>query len=158
MDESSLARYLDKDRIQLLDTISSKKMVFELLAEVLSDDLDNVQANSVYTELIARERLGSTGLGEGVAIPHCRIDAIEEIRCAVLKLNEAVEFEAPDGQAVSIIFALLVPTEANDEHLQTLASLAEFLSKPKNREALRACETSEEILEIFSTSSDKDAA
>lgn len=158
MENISLARYLHKDRVLLLDSISSKKMVFELLGDMLAADLDKIQASNVNTELIARERLGSTGLGEGVAIPHCRMDDIEEIRCAIVKLNQAVDFEAPDGQAVSLIFALLVPTEANDEHLQTLSSLAEFLSQPKNREDLRACETAEDILEIFASSSDKHAA
>ena len=158
MEEISLANYLDKNRILLLNDISSKKRVFELLGELLSNNLEDVLDSQVSEGLLARERLGTTALGEGVAIPHCRMDHISEIRCAVIKLDHAVEFDAPDGEKVSLICALLVPSEATEEHLQTLGSLAEFLSKPKNREDLRNCETAQELLDIFANTSDKHAA
>ena len=158
MENFSLSKYLDKDRVLLLSEISSKKRVFELLGETLSADLELVQESQIYEGLIARERLGSTALGEGVAIPHCRLDDIEQIRCAIIKLDHPVDFEAPDGEDVSIIFALVVPTEATEEHLQMLADLAEYLSKPVNRENLRLCESAEELLELLSKSSDKHAA
>ena len=158
MENFSLGRYLDKQRILLLKEISSKKRVFELLGETLAADLEDVQAAQIVDGLIARERLGSTALGEGVAIPHCRVDNIDHIRCAIIKLDHPVEFDAPDGGDVSIICALVVPTEATEEHLQTLASLAEFLAKPSNRESLRNCENEQELLEIFTNSSDKHAA
>ena len=97
MEDFSLSNYLHIDRILLLDEVSSKKMMFELLADTLVKNLDSVQAAHVCTEMLARERLGSTGLGEGTAIPHCRMSDIEEIRCAIIKLNQAVDFDAPDG-------------------------------------------------------------
>ena len=158
METFSLSRYLDKSRVLLLREISSKKRVFEILGETLAADLESVQAAQIYEGLMARERLGTTALGEGVAIPHCRLDNIEHIRCAIIKLDHPVEFDAPDGGNVSIICALVVPTEATEEHLQMLAQLAEFLSNPDNRENLRNCETEQELLEIFTDSSDKHAA
>ena len=158
MENFSLSHYLAKHRVLLLREISSKKRVFELLGETLAADLEAVQAAQIYEGLIARERLGSTALGEGVAIPHCRLDDIEHILCAIIKVDHPVEFDAPDGAAVSIICALVVPTEATEEHLQMLAQLAEFLSKPANRENLRNCETEQELLDIFTDSSDKHAA
>lgn len=158
MEDFSLANYLHTDRILLLDEVSSKKMLFELVADTLAKNLTSVQSAHVCTEMLARERLGSTGLGDGTAIPHCRMNDIEEIRCAIIKLNHAVDFDAPDGLPVSIVCGLLVPTEATDEHLQALAALAEFLSKPTNREALRASSSPQEILDIFVQNSDKHAA
>lgn len=158
MENLSLAHYLDASRILLLQEVSSKKRVFELLGELLTDKLDGVQATQVSASLLARERLGTTALGEGVAIPHCRMEHISQIRCAVIKLDHAVNFDAPDGEDVSLIYALLVPTDATGEHLHALGSLAEFLSKPKNREQLRCCETAKELLEIFAETPDKHAA
>ncbi|MDW3096215.1 MAG: PTS sugar transporter subunit IIA [Gammaproteobacteria bacterium] len=158
MENASLARYLDASRILLLKDVSSKKRVFELLGELLAEGLDEVQATQVSTGLQARERLGTTALGEGVAIPHCRIDNIEEIRSAVIKFEDPVDFDAPDEQKVSLFYALLVPDEATDEHLKTLASLAEFLSEQKNRNQLRNCTSAKELLDIFAKTSDKHAA
>jgi PTS system nitrogen regulatory IIA component len=158
MENLSLARYLDASRILLLQDISSKKRVFELLGELLAEDLEGVQVTHVSAGLQARERLGSTALGEGVAIPHCRISNIKEIRSAVIKLEQPVDFDAPDEQKVTLFYALLVPEEATDEHLKTLASLAEFLSEQKNRNQLRSCTSAEELLDIFAKTSDKHAA
>jgi PTS system nitrogen regulatory IIA component len=158
MENVSLARYLDASRILLLQNISSKKRVFELLGELLSEGLDEVQATQVSTGLQARERLGTTALGEGVAIPHCRISNIDEIRSAVIKLEQPVDFDAPDEQEVSLFYALLVPDEATDEHLKTLAALAEFLSEQNNRSQLRNSTSSKQLLDIFAKTSDKHAA
>jgi nitrogen PTS system EIIA component len=158
MENVSLARYLDASRILLLQDASSKKRVFELLGELLAEGLDGVQATQVSAGLQARERLGTTALGEGVAIPHCRIDNISEIRSAVIKLEQAVDFDAPDEQKVSLFYALLVPNEATDEHLKTLASLAEFLSEQDNRNQLRNCDSATQLLDIFAKTSDKHAA
>ena len=158
MENISLARYLDASRILLLQNVSSKKRVFELLGDLLSEDLNDVQATQVSSGLQARERLGTTALGEGVAIPHCRISNIDEIRSAVIKLEQPVDFDAPDEQKVSLFYALLVPDEATDEHLKTLASLAEFLSEQENRNQLQNCSTGKQLLNIFAKTSDKHAA
>ncbi len=158
MENISLARYLDAGRILLLQNVSSKKRVFELLGELLAEGLVEVQATHVSTGLQARERLGTTALGEGVAIPHCRINNISEIRSAVIKLEKPVDFDAPDEQEVSLFYALLAPDEATDEHLKTLASLAEFLSEQENRNQLRNCTSTKQLLDIFAKTSNKYAA
>jgi PTS system nitrogen regulatory IIA component len=158
MNNISLSAYLHADHILLLPEISSKKRVFEILGELLTKNLDSLDATQVSEQLIARERLGTTALGEGVAIPHCRMENISEIQSAVIKLENPVDFDAPDGMDVSIIVALLVPNEATDDHLQLLGQLAEFLSKAKNREELRNCESPQELHEIFAATSDKHAA
>jgi len=158
MENASLARYLDASRISLLPDISSKKRVFELLGELLAEGLDGVQATQVSAGLQARERLGTTALGQGVAIPHCRISDIAEIRSAVIKLEQPVDFDAPDEKEVSLFYALLVPDEATDEHLKTLAALAEFLSEQENRNQLRNSTSAKQLLDIFAKTSDKHAA
>lgn len=153
MDNISISAYLNADHILLLPEISSKKRVFETLGELLTKNLEDLDANQVSENLIARERLGTTALGEGVAIPHCRMEDISEIQSAVIKLDNPVDFDAPDGMDVSIIVGLLVPNEATDDHLQLLGQLAEFLSKAKNREELRNCESPEALLGIFAATS-----
>ena len=158
MENVSLTDYLSVSRITLLEEISSKKRVFELLGKLLADKLENVQATQICAGLLARERLGTTALGEGVAIPHCRIDNISAIRCAVIKLEHGVDFDAPDGDKVCLLCALLVPAEASDQHLQVLSQLAEFLSQPKNRAALRGCENAQQLLAAFAHTPDKHAA
>jgi len=158
MDNVSFSAYLHLDRISLQNNASSKKRVFELLGELLAHDLGDITATQVSEGLIARERLGTTALGDGVAIPHCRVDNLDKVRSAIIKLEHAVDFDAPDDQNVSFICALMVPNEANDEHLKALASLAEFLSDTDHRSALDNCQTAEEILEVFASNTDQHAA
>jgi len=158
MDNVSFSAYLHIDRISLQNNVSSKKRVFECLGKLLSHGLEDVSATQVSEGLIARERLGTTALGDGVAIPHCRIDNLNQIRSAIIKLDHAIDFEAPDDQHVSFVCALMVPSEANDDHLKALASLAEFLSNTEHREALNGCQTAEEILEVFASTTDQHAA
>ena len=158
MDNLSFSTYLDLDRISLQSDISSDKRVFELLGELLANDLVDISATQISQGLAARERLGTTALGAGVAIPHCRVDNLNKIRSAIIKLEPPVDFYAPDGQHVSFICALLVPNEASNEHLQALASLAEFLSDPHHRDTLRDCQSAQEILDVFSIATDQHAA
>ncbi len=158
MDNVSFSAYLDLGRISLQTDVSSEKRVFELLGELLATDLVDITATQISEGLVARERLGTTALGAGMAIPHCRVDNIEKIRCAIIKLDHPVDFDANDGQPVSFICALLVPSEADDEHLEALACLAEFLSDQTNREALISAQSAQELLDIFIQKIDKNAA
>lgn len=131
----------------------SKKRVLEDVATLIAADYPAVNADDLFRRLIARERLGSTAVGSGVAIPHCRIQNATGTTGALLYLSEPIDFEAPDNQPVDIIFALLVPEEAHDEHLQTLAALAQGFSVEANLKRLRATLSDEELfrnaLEIF---------
>jgi PTS system nitrogen regulatory IIA component len=125
----------------------SKKRVLENLSSFIVEQLggDTEQADSLFHSLVARERLGSTGIGEGIAIPHCRTPGIKRIHGCLAKLTSPVEFDAPDDQSVDLIFALLVPEEQNDEHLATLARIAALLQHERSRVALRKCRSHEEL-------------
>ena len=103
----------------------------------------------VIDALAARERLGCTGLGHGVAIPHGRVNFITQPVGAVITLAEPIEFDAADGEPVDIVVGLLIPETEVDGHLKILASLAKFLNEPTNREAMRQSRSADEILEFM---------
>ncbi|WP_438951116.1 PTS IIA-like nitrogen regulatory protein PtsN [Porticoccus sp.] len=126
----------------------SKKRVLENLSSFLAERIDGVSENDLYQGLLARERLGSTGIGEGVAIPHCRLAGCEKITGALIKLADAVDFDAIDGEPVDLIFALIVPEEQNDEHLQVLSSIAELLQDESVRHALRGAGSDSDLYRI----------
>jgi len=117
--------------------VSSKKKLLEFLAGFVAGQLRDCSADEIFESLLSRERLGSTGIGEGIAIPHCRLRQCSEAMGILLRLNEPVDFDAIDQQPVDLVFALLVPEEATEEHLQILAVLAKNFSDAGYREALR---------------------
>lgn len=106
---------------------SSKKRAFEQ-AGLLFENHQGIARGDVFDSLFARERLGSTGLGQGIAIPHGRIKGLAEAAGAFLRLADPVQFDAPDGKPVSMMFVLLVPEQANEKHLQILSELAQMFS------------------------------
>ena len=114
---------------------SSKKRVFEH-AGLLFENNHGIARAKVFDSLLARERLGSTGLGEGVAVPHGRIKGIKEPICAFMRLAEPVAFDAPDGQPVTLLFFLLVPEQATQQHLEMLSEIAQMLSDVEFRQQL----------------------
>lgn len=125
----------------------SKKRTLETLAQFIAEDIPTLDADELFRNLIAREKLGSTGIGQGIAIPHCRLKNCTGTVGALITLQEPIDFDAIDGKPVDIIFALLVPEEANDEHLQTLAGLAERLSQTSYRESLRKAKDATSLYE-----------
>lgn len=116
----------------------SKKRIFETIARMISEDQISLSYDEVFTQLIAREKLGSTGLGQGIAIPHCRIGNCTQPLGTLVTLDEAIDFDAPDGQPVDLVFALLVPEDAHQKHLDTLAQIARCFSQPQYCKRLRA--------------------
>ncbi|UTW46656.1 PTS sugar transporter subunit IIA [bacterium SCSIO 12696] len=121
---------------------SSKKRVLEYLATFLAQQNTDVEPLALFEQLLARERLGSTGIGDGVAIPHCRLEGFTAPVGVLLRLQKGVDFDAIDGQPVDLVFALIVPEDSgdnqeNDEHLNTLASIAELMQSPQRRKSLR---------------------
>jgi PTS system nitrogen regulatory IIA component len=123
----------------------SKKAVFELVAEILGREREEFHASDLVAGMLAREKLGSTALGDGIAIPHCRLEDCEEACGVLLTLASGVDFDAPDHEAVDLVFALVVPSEATQEHLNLLADLARLFSQAEFRDALRDCRTSEAL-------------
>ncbi|MFW2422709.1 MAG: PTS sugar transporter subunit IIA [Porticoccaceae bacterium] len=117
----------------------SKKTTIERLSGVFSEQLPEIDGDTLFSNFISRERLGSTGFGNGVAIPHCRLSGLRKIHAALITLSEPVEFDAVDDQPIDILFALIVPEEKNEEHLKTLSAIAALLSNTETRTLLREC-------------------
>jgi len=128
---------LTPERALLNVAVTSKKKLLEFLAGFVTEQLPGSTADDIFDRLLSRERLGSTGIGEGIAIPHCRLRFCEQAIGILMKLDEPVDFDSIDGKPVDLVFALLVPEEATEEHLQILAMLAENFSNAQYREALR---------------------
>lgn len=124
--------------------VSSKKRVFEQVG-LLFENNHNIARSDVFDSLFAREKLGSTGLGQGIAIPHGRIKSLKEALGAVVRTRHPIPFDAPDAQNVSLIFVLLVPDRATDMHLQILSELAQMFSDKAFRDQLLAAPTTAEL-------------
>lgn len=114
-------------------------------ANAIAQDIPAIDADELFRRLIGRERLGSTGIGHGVAIPHCRVENCTGTVGALITLAEPIDFDAIDSQPVDILFAMLVPEDAHDEHLQTLATLAGALNNPEYRQRLRRAQSDEAL-------------
>jgi PTS system nitrogen regulatory IIA component len=123
----------------------SKKRLFDTAASFICEDSTELESSEVYNNLLARERLGSTALGDGIAIPHCRISNCSEAIGSLITLDEGIDFDAPDAQAVDLLFILLVPEEAQQEHLNILAGLAQLLSNNDFCTSLRTASSNEEL-------------
>jgi PTS system nitrogen regulatory IIA component len=134
---SIIASILSHTNVVAEFSASSKKRVFEEAA-LLFEAQRGLARDCVFEKLFARERLGSTGLGHGVAIPHCRIEGLTEVAGAFIRLATPIPFDAIDDEPVKLIFVLLVPCDANDTHLNILAELAQMFSDSALRERLLA--------------------
>lgn len=132
---SQFVHHLPTTNIVLDLSVGSKKRVFEQIG-LLFENNHGVSRASVFDSLFARERLGSTGLGQGVAIPHGRIKGLKEALAAVVRLADPIAFDAPDGQPVKLLVVLLVPEQASQQHLDLLSELAQMLSDRVFREKL----------------------
>lgn len=132
-----VAKLLPPANVLLDLQVSSKKRLFEQVG-LLFENNHGIARSLVFDSLFARERLGSTGLGQGVAIPHGRIKGLKDALGAFVRLAQPVAFEAPDGKAVQLIFVLLVPEQATEKHLQILSELAQMFSDRALRDALAA--------------------
>lgn len=145
---NQIARLLASDNVVANLDASSKKRVFEQVG-LLFENHQGLARNLIYDALFAREKLGSTALGLGVAIPHGRIKGLKQAVGAFVRLEAPVQFDAPDGKPVDLIFVLLVPEAANEQHLQLLSELAQMFSERAFREKLSAAEDSAALYEIF---------
>ena len=128
--------------------VSSKKRVFEQVG-LLYENNHHIARSQVFDSLFAREKLGSTGLGQGVAIPHGRVKGLKESLGALVRMKQAIPFDAPDGQPVALIFVLLVPDRATDLHLQILSELAQMFSDKPFRERLLAAAGARELHQLI---------
>ncbi len=134
-----LSSYLQPENIRCKVDLSSKKKALVLLSEILSSEEEELNQDVILSKLKERERLGSTALGAGIAIPHCRVAGLSQAKLAFISLNEAIDYDAADKQAIDLLFCLLVPEDCTTDHLQILAMLAGMLKEKANCKALREC-------------------
>lgn len=139
-----LAKFLPLENVVLDLSVTSKKRVFEQ-AGLIFENQNGIGRSAVTDNLFARERLGSTALGEGVAIPHGRIKGLKQPLAAFVRLEQPIPFEAPDGQPVSLLIFLLVPEQATQQHLEILSEIAQLLSDREARERLHTEPNREEL-------------
>ncbi len=144
----TISALLSPQRIYLDTEITSKKKLLELIANVVADQTQ-LPESSIYNNLLSRERLGSTGLGQGFAVPHARVENLDQTMACFFRLKDAVNFEAPDNRPVDLVFTIVIPEEATEEHLVILSSLARIFSRADVCDAIRAAGNREEIAEII---------
>lgn len=133
--ERTLCRGPAADKLQVLDHC----------AQFIARSVPTLNAADLLQSLLARERLGSTGLGNGIAIPHCRLKTIDRVIGALITLENPIDFEAVDGAPVDLLFVLLAPQSALQEHLNALAALAAQFNRSEFRQHLRRAETADEL-------------
>ena len=143
------ADLITASRVLCHSDVASKKRLLETLAGLLADGDAMLSSNRVFDRLLERERLGSTGLGQGVALPHARVPGIKGPIGAFVQLREQVAFDAIDDKPVDLAFGLLVPEATNEQHLQLRAMLAGAFDDASVRAALRAADGEEELLAVF---------
>lgn len=164
MSQATIGSLLNASRIQCEALTTSKKKSLQLVAQLIEDSLetnpdddDDVDMD-VIDALAAREKLGCTGMGHGIAIPHGRVDFINEPVGALVTLAEPVDFDAADKQPVDIVFGLLMPEESTEQHLHILASLASFFNSEQNREKMRTAKNPAAILDMLQECEIKECA
>jgi PTS system nitrogen regulatory IIA component len=145
---NQIASLLQADRIVLDLDVGSKARLFDAVGTLFERDA-GLQGSAVSASLAAREKLGSTGLGQGIAIPHGRIRGLTKAIGGFVRLAHGIEFEAPDGKPVTQIFVLLVPEQATDQHLQLLSELAQMFSERAFRERLARAADTDALEQVF---------
>lgn len=124
---------------------ASKKRLLETSAELIAGLIPQLSASQIFEALIAREQLGSTGIGNGIAIPHCRIPRLQQTVGCLIKLQMAVDFDAIDNKPVDLLFLLLVPENTIQGHLEALKTIAENFGNAEYCDRLRAAQTNTEL-------------
>lgn len=134
--------------------LSSKKKVLETVSQVMAEGI-GCSSQEIYESLLSREKLGSTALGEGVAIPHGRLKQATQAFSVFILLEEPIEYDAPDNLPVDIIFAVIVPQDANNEQLKYLAQIAKILSESSLVSQIRHAHCDQALYEIIEKGLDK---
>lgn len=144
-----ISQVLPPERVFVGEGPKSKKRLLEQLSELLVQGEDGLDPGKIFNSLLARERLGGTGLGHGVALPHGRLAGLSHTLAAFMHPTEGVDFDAPDQRPVDLVFALAVPDEAVGDHLELLADLAGLCRDPAQRRALRDADGGDEVIAVI---------
>jgi PTS system nitrogen regulatory IIA component len=145
-----LTELISKDSIACDIEAQSKKRALQELSELIADKEENISTNEVFDSLLNRERLGGTGIGHGAAIPHGRLKNCTHITGAFIRLKNAIDFDSVDNIPVDLLFALIVPEESTNEHLQVLAMLASMFNDEDFRNKLRTSNSCEGMQQLLS--------
>ena len=143
-----LKDFLTRDRCYCRIEGVSKKRLLENISKLLSKQFSNLDDNDIFNAIMAREQLGSTGLGNGIAVPHCRVPHCETIIGALITLENAIDFDAIDGKKVDLIFLLIVPEEKTDDHIKALGGLAELFNDPNFCSTIRKAQNSSDLYKV----------
>ena len=144
----TISALLSSESIFVDCDISSKKKLLEFVADTVANATDLPKAE-LFSHLLDRERLGSTGLGNGFAVPHARMPELDKTMACFVRLKEGVNFEAPDNVPVDMAFAIVIPDHVTDEHLQILSALAKIFSQESVCQSIRSADTPQAISDII---------
>jgi PTS system nitrogen regulatory IIA component len=144
-----IADILTPERTHCQIQLTNKEHVFKYFSQLLATGSDSLSSHEIFERLLEREQLGSTGLGKGIAIPHARVIQCEVSLAAFLQLNQGIEFDSLDNQPVDLLFALVVPEKATQEHLELLAQLAAMFSDAHFRKQLRCTQNCSEKFNLL---------
>jgi PTS system nitrogen regulatory IIA component len=128
---------------------TSKKKLLEVVSTTAANKIENLDTYQLFESLMAREKVGSTGIGNGIAIPHGRLSNTSQVIAVLLTSEHAVEFDSIDNRDVDIIIALFVPEESCQQHLETLQSIAQIFSDKKIAKQVRKCQNSQELFDLI---------
>ncbi len=145
----NLADIIPLNNIYLDVNASSKKALFKEVAAKIADKL-NIDQNNVLEKLNEREKLGSTGIGNGIAIPHGKVNGITKVFSIFLRTKNLIDFSSSDLVGVDIIFVIIAPEDSKTDHLLVLSEISKFLRNNKNKQALRKLKTAHEVYELLS--------
>lgn len=130
-------------------TPGSKKKALQLISDIAASQYPDLSSQEIFESLVARERVGSTGIGNGIAIPHGRLNNITQAVAVLIKCQQPIAFDAIDNKPVDILFALLVPSEQCEQHLSTLSSMAEKLNDKLTLKQLRKSADQTELYRVI---------
>lgn len=145
----NLEQLIKSDSVLCNAHARSKKHCLEILSELLARPSPDIASEDIFSRLIERERLGCTSLSEGVAFPHCRVDGARDSIGAMIKLSSPVEFDASDGEAVDLVFGMMVPKELLENHKTDIALVTGTLRDSDLRKQLRNASTSKELYDAL---------
>lgn len=147
----SISHLLEPGRVLCNVEARSKKHALEILSQLLSSGDQDHSHGEIFDSLISRERLGSTGLGMGVAFPHGRLPGLDASLGAFMKLTDPIDFESQDGEPAFLIFGMIVPEDCSDEHLEDLGQIARLFTQEEFRNALGEANGSSAVYELLTT-------
>jgi PTS system nitrogen regulatory IIA component len=152
-----LSDFLDFDSIKTSLPGGSKKALLQQLANLAAQRLD-LDSGSVLASLSEREQLGSTGFGQGVAIPHGKVEGLKRIYCLFARLSEPLDYKAIDGRPVDLVFLLLSPPDAGAEHLKALAAISRVTRHAATLEKMRGARSRDALAAVLLGADERDAA